>query len=103
MAMSDRESLRPVIADLLDGLAMSATQRSHGELWSLMRGAETLRWTHAYEETPTGDEVTELEHLRELVGGIESALDDGHNPHTGKARHPGVTLSAVRNLIEANR
>ncbi len=95
--MSDRESLRPVIAEILDGLATSLIEQRRPGFLSLVRGADTLRWTHAYEETPTHDEVTELEHLRELVGGIESALD--MTTRTGKPVHPGVVRKRVAELL----
>jgi len=106
--MTDRESLRPVIAEILDGLGWAQAADPYGDgdrevrLW---RGAETLRWTHAYEETPTHDEVTELERLRELVGEIESALDETKRDPRGyvKPMHPGTFRKKVAELLEADQ
>jgi len=103
--MSDRESLRPVIAEILDGL-VSALPWTEGDrqdrLWT---GARTLRWTHAYEETIDTEERTELERLRELVGEIESALDETKRDPRGyvKPMHPGTFRKKVAELLEADQ
>jgi hypothetical protein len=105
--MTDRESLRPVIAEILDGLATTYTRDLFmGGLeyrGRLERGADTLRWTHAYEETPTGDELLEFEHLREIVGDIEGWLDETKRDPRGyvKRMHPGTFLKNVSERLEA--
>jgi hypothetical protein len=96
------ESLRPVIADILDGLVSTLPWTEHQRQDRLWRGADSLRWVHDREEAVTGSDRAELERLRELVGEIESVLDD-RNPRTGKPAHPGVILTKVTNLIEADQ
>jgi hypothetical protein len=94
--MSDLDSLRPVIADILDGLAV-AYGWPCTEAIRKYDGATTLRWTHAFETTLDGDESLELEHLRELVGGIESVLEETNR--NGKPTHPGSRLTKIKALI----
>jgi len=95
--MSDRESLRPVIAEILDGLGLDEVDLERA--WRMWVGARTLRWAHAYEETPTGDELLELEHLREIVGDIEGWLDETNR--NGKPIHPGTIVKRVRARLDS--
>lgn len=71
------DDLRLVLAAVLDGLTTkppySTRPDASRRLWL---GARTLRWCATHEAVPTDDELTELEHLRELVEQIDDVLDE---------------------------
>jgi len=94
--MSELAPLRPILADILDGLAVTRFQintiagdEAGLRLW---RGAETLRWAHDFDEEPSYGERDELERLRSFVSGVEDILGD-------KSKHPGRQLKAVAELL----
>lgn len=96
--MAETASLRPLIADLLEVAAAGRYWDDDRESpWRLIAGAETLRWTHEYETEPTGDELLELERLRELVGDIGGWLDETRRVKGGyvKPMHPGTFVKRV--------
>lgn len=98
------DDLRPVVADILVGLAIGRTRRwdlgligpdEHYRRMRLLDGAEILRWVHRRETEASDDEVAELERLRELVEGIEGILEHtAVGPRGGRA-HPATTLKAI--------
>jgi len=88
--------LRPILADILDGLAdrlpYSFAWNGNERQSRLRNGAETLRWTHDFDEVPNYGERDELERLRDFVRGVEDILGE-------KGTHPGHRLKAVVELI----
>jgi hypothetical protein len=87
--------LRPILADILDGLAIEPLENDDEDVERsdrLSRGAETLRWTHDFDEVPNYGERDELERLRDFVRGVEDILGE-------KGTHPGHRLKAVVELI----
>lgn len=96
------EDNRPIIADILTGLALGGARRrdlgligpeEHNRRMRLLDGAEILRWVHRRETEATRDEVAELERLRELVEGIEGVLDEANRAH------PGTKIKAIATAL----
>lgn len=83
------DDIRPVLADILDGLCYT-------------RRAETLRWLHEYETTPRGDEIAELECLREFVDNLDELFT--HPPIGARgAVKLSDQVTAIRELLTAVR
>lgn len=90
--MGELAPLRPILADILDGVMSTLPWTEHRRQVRLMRGAETLRWAHDFHEVPNYGERDELERLRDFVRGVEDILGE-------KGTHPGHRLKAVAELI----
>ncbi len=81
------DDLRPVLADILN---------SHGNAW----GAESLRYVSGTENpAPRGDELRELEQLREFIDELGEILTyPPAGPRGGKA-NPATTLKEIAALL----